>query len=107
MIRLLELRAEKSLSQREMARVMHVSQGTYNNWEQGRTQPCIEQLIGLAHFFAVTVDYLIGDTDEYGTVQAGSSLSGEERLLLNRFRMLEREAQDSLLAFLENVTNRR
>lgn len=67
MIKLFELRSEKNLSQRELAKIMNVSQGTYNNWENSNTQPSIEQLIALADFFGVSVDYLIGRTDETGS----------------------------------------
>lgn len=66
MIRLRDLRAEKNISQRKMAEMFSVSQGTYNNWEQGNTQPSIEQLIELARFFSVSVDYLIGNSDDEG-----------------------------------------
>ena len=59
MIRLFDLRKEKNMSQRQMAKFFNVTQGTYNNWEQGNTQPSIEQLIELARFFSVSVDYLI------------------------------------------------
>ena len=48
MTRLFELRKERGLSQRDMAVEFSVSQSTYNNWENARTQPSIEQLIALA-----------------------------------------------------------
>lgn len=35
MIKLSELRNEKGLTQREIAKIFNVSQGTYNNWENG------------------------------------------------------------------------
>ncbi len=60
MIKLYELRLEKNLSQRAIAKEMCISQATYNNWENGKTQPSIEQLIMLADFFDVSVDFLIG-----------------------------------------------
>lgn len=103
MIRFLELRTEKGLSQREAAKLMQVSQGTYNNWENGRTQPSIEQLIELSKLFSVSVDYLLGNTDEYGTVHAGETLTSEERILLKRFRSLREEARIALLQFLEKL----
>ena len=65
MIRLLELRQEKEWSQREVARRLFISQGTYNNWENGKTQPSIEQLIALSKLFEVSIDYLVGNTAEY------------------------------------------
>ena len=103
MIRFLELRMEKGLSQREIAKLMNVSQGTYNNWENGRTQPSIEQLIALSKLFSVSVDYLLGNTDEYGTVHAGEALTSEERSLLKKFRGLSTETRNALLQFLEKL----
>ena len=62
MIRLLELRREKEWSQRETAKRLFVSQGTYNNWENGKTQPSIEQLIALSKLFDVSIDYIVGNS---------------------------------------------
>ncbi len=100
-MRLLELRAEKGLSQRETAKLLKISQGTYNNWENGRTQPSIEQLVTLAELFSVSVDYLIGNTDEFGTVRAGNSITENERALLKCFRALSKQTQEALLCFLQ------
>ena len=60
MIQLLELRSEKKRAQREIAKIITVSQGTYNNCEESRTQLSLDQLIALSDFFEVSVDYLIG-----------------------------------------------
>lgn len=103
MIRLFELRTEKGLSQRDMAREMQISQGTYNNWENEKTQPSIEQLIMLSKFFAVSVDYIVGNTDEYGTVYSGAKLTGEEERALGYFRTLSAEGKSTLLAFLDVI----
>ena len=64
MIRLFELRTEKELSQREIAKRLFISQGTYNNWENGKTQPSIEQLILLSKLFDVSIDYIVGNADD-------------------------------------------
>ena len=61
MIRLLELRQEKGLTQREVAKALFVSQGTYNNWENGKTQPSIEQLIALSKFFGESIDFIVNN----------------------------------------------
>ena len=101
MIKLLELRTEKGISQRETARLMQISQGTYNNWENGKTQPSIEQLISLASLFEVSVDYLIGNTDEYGTIKGNNSISSQERELLKSFRAFSDEEKIALLTILK------
>lgn len=101
MIRLFELRTEKGLSQRDMAKEFSISQGTYNNWENGKTQPSIEQLKQLAAFFAVSVDYLIGNAEEYGGVAVGTAHTEEEGNLLKAFRGMDESARLALLKLLE------
>ena len=100
MIKLLELRLEKGYTQREIAKELSISQGTYNNWENGRTQPSIEQLISLASLFSVSVDYLIGNADDSFAFSAVENLTKEEKTLLKNFRSLNQEARDGLLQFL-------
>ena len=103
MIRLLELRNEKGLSQRAIAKEMFVSQGTYNNWENGKTQPSIEQLKRLSVLFGVSVDYLIGNTDEYGTLGVQDGFSAEESGLIYKYRALSKENQNALLMIIKNL----
>ena len=79
MTRLFELRKERGLSQRDMAVEFSVSQSTYNNWENARTQPSIEQLIAMARFFEVSVDYLVGNSDDAGTINYITTLSPDEK----------------------------
>lgn len=102
MIRLSELRSEKNLSQRELAKIMNVSQGTYNNWENSNTQPSIEQLIALANFFEVSVDYLIGRTDDAGTVIQNSAQRTQQEVL-RLFNATDKDAQTAILAILKNL----
>ena len=101
MIKLFELRSEKGLSQRELARIMNVSQGTYNNWENENTQPSIEQLIALADFFEVSVDYLVGRTDAMGnTVQITDPSRAFASKLLNA---VDTETQEAILTILKKL----
>ena len=101
MIRLLELRNEKGLSQRELANIMNISQGTYNNWENANTQPSIEQLISLANFFEVSVDYLIGRTDDMGnTVQLHNRSLDYTGKLINS---VDAETQDAIITILKKL----
>lgn len=58
-MRLRELRISKDLSQSDLAKIIGVSGQTILNWENGIYEPKINQLIQLADYFNVTVDYLI------------------------------------------------
>lgn len=106
MIRLLELRTEKELSQRQMAKAMNISQGTYNNWENANTQPSIEQLIALAQFFGVSVDYLIGNTDDMGIITY-EGLTDEQKNFLTLFNSATPQIRSAILTILkEDHVNR-
>jgi transcriptional regulator with XRE-family HTH domain len=61
--RLKELRVQKGLSQREMAKIFNISQVSYCKWEQGKTQTDFETLAKLCDFFDVSADYLLGRAD--------------------------------------------
>lgn len=64
-------RTDKHLSQRALADIIGVSQQTVGSWEVGRTSPDNEMLKKLAAFFNVSVDYLLGRTDEPDGFQKG------------------------------------
>ena len=106
MIRLLGLRSEKKLSQRDMAKKFNISQGTYNNWENSKTEPSVEQLIQLSDFFDVSVDYLIGRSDSY---QYESKLEPNVKnfQMLKIFNNLSEEDQDALIRLLSNEKNKK
>lgn len=56
------LRNEKRLSQRELAKILHVSQQTVTSWEIGRSDPSSSALEALSDYFNVSADYLLGKT---------------------------------------------
>lgn len=58
-MRLKELRIKFGITQNELAKKLNVTGQTLLNWENGIYEPKIHQLIQLADFFGVTVDYLI------------------------------------------------
>ena len=61
--RLKELRLEKNVSQIEIARLLNMSKMAISHWEKGNSEPSIDQLKTLAHFFDVSIDYLVGYSD--------------------------------------------
>lgn len=61
--RLKELRKESNISQSEIAKMLNMSKMAVSHWENGHSEPSIEQLKTLAQFFNVSVDYLIGYTE--------------------------------------------
>lgn len=58
--RMRELREDRDLTQRQVAKIIHKSQQGYNHIEMGRAELKIEDLITLCDFYDVTADYFIG-----------------------------------------------
>lgn len=52
------------ITQYGLAKKLCISQSTICNWLNGKKEPCIDSLWMLADYFDVTVDYLIGRSDD-------------------------------------------
>ncbi|GHU35884.1 transcriptional regulator [Bacilli bacterium] len=61
--RLKTLRLEAKLTQKEIAQKLGISQPAYAVWENGKRNPNQQTLATLSNFFDVSVDYLLGNTD--------------------------------------------
>ena len=61
--RLKELRVEKGVGQEKLAADIGVGNGTISLWENGLREPKMSNLILLAKYFDVTMDYLVGLED--------------------------------------------
>ena len=57
---LIELRKLNKLTQRDVARHLGISQPSYTRYENGKSEPTIENLIKLADLFDVSIDFLCG-----------------------------------------------
>ncbi len=64
MERLKELRIEKGLSQRELAKVINISTSAIQQWESKSREPSARYVVLLSRFFGVTTDYLLGEKDQ-------------------------------------------
>lgn len=58
--RLKEKRKETNLTQEEMAKLLAIGQSAYAKWENGRTEPTLENVVKLAKIFDTTTDELLG-----------------------------------------------
>jgi len=61
--RLVALRKETTLSQKECAAAFGVDASKYNKWENEKNSPDYETVCRLAQFFNTTTDYLLGNSN--------------------------------------------
>lgn len=59
-----QLRSERGLKQKVVAKRIGVTEREYGHYETGYRKPKIETLIKLADFYKVSIDYLVGRSDK-------------------------------------------
>ena len=64
MYRIRDLREDRDLSQREIAKVIQTTQQQYSKIETGKADISGEKLVLLARFYNVSADYILGLTDD-------------------------------------------
>lgn len=109
-----ELRAQKGLTQGQLAKEAGVSPGNVGDWESGKSKPGYNALASLARIFDVSADYLLELTpektsseddshrrlDEFKREQGltcdGSPLSSLETDLVAMFRLLPEDEREDV-----------
>ncbi|OAA91222.1 helix-turn-helix domain-containing protein [Clostridium ljungdahlii] len=62
--KLKKLRTDKHMTQQELAKILKISSSTIGMYEQNRRSPDIQTLKLIAKYFNVSVDYLLGNSDD-------------------------------------------
>ena len=62
--RLRKYRALKSTTQKQVAEAIGISERGYQEYELSRKEPTMGKLIALADYFDVSLDYLVGRSDD-------------------------------------------
>ena len=109
MFRLKEIRKECGLKRSELSRKLNINAGTIANYENEIREAPYETLIMFANFFEVSVDYLIGRTeDEKPMVDFKETINYEQRKLLEEFNKLDKTGKSRVLEYIElwNQTNK-
>jgi transcriptional regulator with XRE-family HTH domain len=58
------IRKNHHSTQKQVALAIQVSERNYQDWEYGKTKPGFDALISLADYFDVSLDYLVGRSDD-------------------------------------------
>ncbi|CAM4411785.1 MULTISPECIES: helix-turn-helix domain-containing protein [Paenibacillus] len=89
--RLLELRKERRLTQQEISKSLKMARTTYSGYENGSREPDNETLNKIADFLEVSVDYLLGRTEQRKQV-----LSEPSRALIDSLNLTDEEIMKNI-----------
>lgn len=84
--RLKQCREARGLSQREFARLTGLGESQVRKYEAGQNDPSGRNLKLIAEQLRVSIDYLLGVTDDPHVQIDSGNLSEDERAMLETFR---------------------
>nr|DAP48641.1 MAG TPA: Repressor protein CI [Caudoviricetes sp.] len=100
-------RVNLGLNQVEFAKIFNVTKQTVSNWENGNRNPDSATLSKIADYFEVSVDYLLGRTDERNTNKEKSKLDPSIKTIaahrLGYIEDLDDDAIDKINEYIEFI----
>ncbi|MBP2243849.1 transcriptional regulator with XRE-family HTH domain [Paenibacillus xylanexedens] len=87
----MELRKERRLTQQEISKSLKMARTTYSGYENGSREPDNETLNKIADFLEVSVDYLLGRTEQRKQV-----LSEPSRALIDSLNLTDEEIMKNI-----------
>lgn len=62
--RIVEIKKSRNLLQKDIAEAIDITVRNYQRYEKGEQQPTLPILVRLADYFDVSLDYLVGRSDD-------------------------------------------
>ena len=94
-----KLRLETDSTQQQLANYIMLSQQSVNKYENHDVEPDIDTLIKIADFFDVSVDYLIGRTDDCGELNTYTS---DEKIIVELLRKLNKNQKEAIINLIKS-----
>lgn len=97
--RLRDLREDKDMTQAQMADVLGITRQQYQLYESGKREMPFNLIIDFADYFAVSIDYIAGRTNDKRGI-GFSAYADEEDDILEKYRALDRERKNRVSGYL-------
>lgn len=103
--RLKEIREERNLTQKEIAKTLEVDRSTYAGWETGKDTIPLRRLNKLSDYYKISVDYMTGLSDvtsSYRVIDLDAKVIGQN---LKDFRKERNLVQKDIFLFLNTTSS--
>ena len=95
------LRKEKHISQTRLSIELEVSQETISAYENDKHYPSVASLLKLRNIFGVSIDYILGLTDQRYPAIRKSDLSDDELFVLSAYRQMDDLGKARVKAYMD------
>lgn len=101
------LQQQSGLNKKELTKVTGISSNAFTAWNKGDAKPGLKQLVKVAQYFNVSLDWLVfgddvPDNDLKNVIKVDFTDPLEEKLFIN-FRKLPNYCKINLLSYLEGM----
>lgn len=103
--RLKEIREERNLTQKDIAKTLEVDRSTYAEWETGKDTIPLRRLNKLSDYYKISVDYMTGLSDvtsSYRVIDLDAKVIGQN---LKEFRKERNLVQKDIFLFLNTTSS--
>lgn len=100
MNRIRELRIEKQITQVRLSIELEVSQEAVSAYEVGKHYPSVKSLLKLREIFNVSIDYILGVSDQRCPTVHKDDLTPDELDIVQTYRRLDNAGRERLNAYL-------
>lgn len=101
--RIVQIMDLKHLNQTELCRILQITNSTFSTWKTRGTDPPAKYLILICDFLGVSVDYLLGRTDNPNPSN-NVTLSNDQNRLLQMYALLSDMEKGEILGELKAMT---
>lgn len=98
--RIRDLREDNDLLQKQICEIIGCKQQQYQLYESGKREIPVHQLIQLAEYYSVSLDYITGRTKEKNSL-SNKGLSEDETKLLKKYRSLSENGKGNIMGKIE------
>ena len=98
MINLKKCRNEKNITQIRLSIAAEVSQETISAYESGKAMPSVDTLLKIADFLDVSIDYLLGRTDN---PIVNLSVDNSEDNYLSLYHSLDKKQKEDVITYMK------
>lgn len=98
-----KLREERGITQLKLATDLNLVKSTICQYEKGNRDLGVTMLIKLSDYFNVSIDYLVGRTEQ--EVNAVEEYTEQEKRLIKAYRALIPSMQENILELVEGMTS--
>lgn len=103
------LQENSGMNQKDLAKAIGLSLSIFTIWNKGNAKPGLKQLVKIAQYFNVSLDWLVfGDDAPSNDLENVIKLdfsSQSEKELIDKFRELPDSYQKNVLAYIDGIAS--